>query len=75
MLLFPQHFPYTDPLRVLICGGSTPGPGTFAFLSITVCKTDYRSYAASVSDNCVSIAPEAPNATWTIERMVWYFSF
>ncbi|KAF5353807.1 hypothetical protein D9758_010585 [Tetrapyrgos nigripes] len=50
MVLFPQHAPYTDPLRVLICGGSTPGP-------------------ASVSDNCVSISPEAPNATWTIERM------
>ncbi|KAF9265003.1 WSC-domain-containing protein [Marasmius fiardii PR-910] len=50
MLLFPQHAPYTDPLRVLICGGSTPGP-------------------AQVLDNCVSIAPEVANATWTIERM------
>ncbi|KAK7452112.1 hypothetical protein VKT23_012217 [Stygiomarasmius scandens] len=50
MVLFPQHAPYTDPLRVLICGGSTPGP-------------------ASVSDNCVSITPEVPNAQWTIERM------
>ncbi|KAK7452115.1 hypothetical protein VKT23_012220 [Stygiomarasmius scandens] len=50
MVLFPQRAPYTDPLRVLICGGSTPGP-------------------ASVSDNCVSIAPEAPNAAWTVERM------
>jgi len=29
MVLFPQHAPYTDPLRVLICGGSTPGPGVF----------------------------------------------
>ncbi|KIK65233.1 hypothetical protein GYMLUDRAFT_39597 [Collybiopsis luxurians FD-317 M1] len=26
MIPFPQHAPYTDPLRVLICGGSTPGP-------------------------------------------------
>ncbi|KAK1231928.1 hypothetical protein PQX77_004947 [Marasmius sp. AFHP31] len=26
MMLFPQHAPYTDPLRVLVCGGSTPGP-------------------------------------------------
>lgn len=24
MVLLPQHSPYTDPLRVLICGGSTP---------------------------------------------------
>jgi hypothetical protein len=23
----PQHFPYTDPLQVLICGGSTIGGG------------------------------------------------
>jgi hypothetical protein len=49
--LFPLHAPYTDPLEVLICGGSTPGPGT-------------------ALDNCVSIQPEAENATWTIERMV-----
>ncbi|KAJ3775846.1 hypothetical protein FB446DRAFT_723514 [Lentinula raphanica] len=26
MIPFPQYAPYTDPLRVLICGGSTPGP-------------------------------------------------
>ena len=25
--LLPQHAPYTDPLEVLICGGSTIGPG------------------------------------------------
>ncbi|KAF2458758.1 hypothetical protein BDY21DRAFT_283734 [Lineolata rhizophorae] len=25
-MLMPQHAPYTDPIRVLICGGSTPGP-------------------------------------------------
>ncbi|KAH0543417.1 hypothetical protein FGG08_002275 [Glutinoglossum americanum] len=25
-VLLPQHAPYTDPLTVLICGGSTPGP-------------------------------------------------
>ncbi|KAH7049316.1 hypothetical protein B0J12DRAFT_101347 [Macrophomina phaseolina] len=24
-VLFPQHAPYTDPVRVLICGGSAPG--------------------------------------------------
>ncbi len=47
----PQHAPYTDPLEILICGGSTPGPG-FAL------------------DNCVTIAPEVENPTWTIERMV-----
>ncbi|KAF9049496.1 copper radical oxidase with WSC domains [Hymenopellis radicata] len=46
----PQHAPYTDPLEILICGGSTPGPG-FAL------------------DNCVTIAPEVENPTWTIERM------
>ncbi|KAJ7659245.1 copper radical oxidase [Mycena polygramma] len=27
-VMLPQHAPYTDPLEVLICGGSTPGPGT-----------------------------------------------
>jgi len=47
----PQFAPYTDPLEILICGGSTIGAG-FAL------------------DNCVTIAPEAPNATWTLERMV-----
>ena len=47
----PQFAPYTDPLEILICGGSTIGAG-FAL------------------DNCVTIAPEAPNPTWTLERMV-----
>ncbi|KAK1545521.1 WSC domain-containing protein [Colletotrichum paranaense] len=27
-VLLPQHAPYTDPLGVLICGGSTEGPAT-----------------------------------------------
>ncbi|KAG6836636.1 hypothetical protein H0H93_005663 [Arthromyces matolae] len=49
-MLLPQHAPYTDPLKVLICGGSTVGP-------------------ADAIDNCVSIAPEATNATWELERM------
>ncbi|KAH6634407.1 glyoxal oxidase-like protein [Chaetomium sp. MPI-SDFR-AT-0129] len=26
-VLLPQKYPYTDPLEVLICGGSTDGPG------------------------------------------------
>lgn len=26
MILLPQYAPYTEPLTVLICGGSTPGP-------------------------------------------------
>ncbi|KAF4123465.1 Glyoxal oxidase N-terminus [Geosmithia morbida] len=26
-VLLPQHAPYTDPVGVLICGGSTEGPG------------------------------------------------
>ncbi|KAJ7469596.1 copper radical oxidase, partial [Mycena latifolia] len=26
-VMFPQHAPYTDPLEVLVCGGSTPGNG------------------------------------------------
>ena len=47
----PQFAPYTDPLEILICGGSTIGAG-FAL------------------DNCVTIAPEAPNPKWTVERMV-----
>ncbi|KAF4588036.1 hypothetical protein EYR38_009997 [Pleurotus pulmonarius] len=49
-VLFPQHAPYTDPLRVLICGGSNIGAG-------------------QAIDNCVSMAPEDPNPTWTLERM------
>lgn len=51
-MVLPQHAPYTDPLRLIMCGGST-GPGP-----------------AQPLDNCVTIAPEAANATWTIERMV-----
>ena len=27
-VLLPQVAPYTDPLRILVCGGSTPGPAT-----------------------------------------------
>ncbi|KAH7906672.1 copper radical oxidase-like protein [Hygrophoropsis aurantiaca] len=49
-VLLPQHAPYTDPIEVLICGGSTIG-------------------AAIALDNCISIAPEAENPTWTLERM------
>lgn len=26
-MLLPQHAPYTDPLSVIVCGGSTPGAG------------------------------------------------
>jgi len=47
---FPQFAPYTAPLQILICGGSTNGAG-------------------EATDNCVSIFPEVPNATWTLERM------
>jgi hypothetical protein len=50
-MLLPQYAPYTDPLEVIICGGSTP-------------------YSEVGLDNCVTIAPEVPNANWTIERMV-----
>ncbi|KAK7189339.1 WSC domain-containing protein [Paraphaeosphaeria sporulosa] len=49
-VLLPQYAPYTDPLKVLICGGSTP----------------YQGFAL---DNCVTIAPDVPNANWTLERM------
>jgi hypothetical protein len=49
-VLLPQYAPYTDPVTVTVCGGSTPGAGI-------------------ALDNCVSISPEAPNATWTLERM------
>ena len=47
----PQFAPYTDPLEILICGGSTPGAGV-------------------ALDNCVTIAPESAEPTWTLERMV-----
>ncbi|EMC92658.1 hypothetical protein BAUCODRAFT_114446 [Baudoinia panamericana UAMH 10762] len=50
MMLMPQYAPYNDYLRVVICGGSVPGPEI-------------------ALDNCVSIAPDQPNANWTIERM------
>lgn len=49
-MLLPQYAPYTDPLEVLVCGGSAPG------FEIGL-------------DNCVTIAPDAPNPKWTIERM------
>ncbi|KAF4584731.1 hypothetical protein EYR38_001962 [Pleurotus pulmonarius] len=49
-VLFPQHAPYNEPVRILICGGSNPGAG-------------------QAIDNCVSIVPEDPNPTWTLERM------
>lgn len=26
-VILPQHAPYTDPIEVLTCGGSTPGAG------------------------------------------------
>ncbi|KAF7361017.1 hypothetical protein MSAN_01131900 [Mycena sanguinolenta] len=26
-VMFPQHAPYTDPVRIMTCGGSTPGAG------------------------------------------------
>jgi hypothetical protein len=47
-VLLPQSAPYTDPVVVLICGGSDFGIAL---------------------DNCVSIVPEAPNPSWTLERM------
>ncbi|KAK2464992.1 hypothetical protein APHAL10511_003068 [Amanita phalloides] len=50
MMPWPQHAPYTDPLRVMLCGGSTPGAGI-------------------ALDNCVHMAPDTPNPTWTLERM------
>jgi hypothetical protein len=50
-VLLPQSAPFSDPVVILVCGGSTPG-------------------AAVALDNCVSIAPEATNPTWTLERMV-----
>jgi hypothetical protein len=49
-MVMPQKAPYTDPLRILMCGGSTEGAG-------------------EALDNCVTIAPEEPNPTWTLERM------
>lgn len=52
-VLFPQHAPYTDPVTVLICGGSNFGIAL---------------------DNCVHFQPEAPNPTWTLERMVSHHS-
>ena len=50
LMHLPQKAPYTDPLGILICGGSTPFEG-------------------NAIDNCISIQPEVPNASWVIERM------
>ncbi|KAF5319483.1 hypothetical protein D9619_008549 [Psilocybe cf. subviscida] len=33
---FPQHAPYTDPLRILICGGSTNGAGIAVDNCVTI---------------------------------------
>ena len=52
----PQFAPYTDPLQIMICGGSTPGGGI-------------------ALDNCVTIAPESANPTWTLERMASPITF
>lgn len=49
-VLLPQRAPYSDPLGVLICGGSTNG-------------------VSNALDNCVSTYPDAPNPTWTLERL------
>jgi hypothetical protein len=49
-VLLPQYAPYTDPLKIMICGGSTP-------------------YQGAALDNCVTLAPELPNANWILERM------
>jgi len=50
-VLLPQYAPYTDPLKIIICGGSTP-------------------YQGDALDNCITLAPDIPNANWTLERMV-----
>lgn len=55
-VVLPQSAPYTDPIQVMACGGSTENGG----------------YSI---DNCVTIAPEATNPTWTIERMASYSLF
>lgn len=49
-VLMPQYAPYTDPLEILICGGSTEG-------------------VSNALDNCVTIAPDADDPKWVLERM------
>ncbi|PVH95878.1 copper radical oxidase [Periconia macrospinosa] len=49
-VILPQYAPYTDPVRVLVCGGSA-------------------AFSGAALDNCVSIAPDVPNAKWELERM------
>jgi hypothetical protein len=53
MMLLPQFAPYSDPLEVLICGGSAPQNGA----------------GSQAIDNCISTRPDDPSPTWTIERM------
>ena len=35
-VFLPQHAPYTDPIEILVCGGSTPGHGMALDNCITI---------------------------------------
>ncbi|KAG6840782.1 hypothetical protein C0991_004387 [Blastosporella zonata] len=39
-MLMPQHAPYTDPIRVLICGGSTEGAGQTLDSCVSIAPED-----------------------------------
>jgi hypothetical protein len=53
MMLMPQYAPYSDPLTVLICGGSSHNGGG----------------GAQAIDSCVTTNPDDGNPTWILERM------
>jgi hypothetical protein len=53
MMLLPQYAPYTSPLSIIICGGSSNVGGG----------------GAMAIDNCVSTQPDDPSADWVLERM------
>lgn len=56
-----------------LAGALVPLPQFYPYrdpLQVLICggSTIGGGYAL---DNCITIAPEAPNPTWTLERMVW----
>ncbi|KIY43224.1 copper radical oxidase [Fistulina hepatica ATCC 64428] len=66
---FPQSAPYTDEFTILLCGGSNPGAGMSFYLLYHPPQCIITCPLGIAIDNCISIQPEAENATWTIERM------
>ncbi|KAL1646012.1 hypothetical protein SLS58_003432 [Diplodia intermedia] len=68
-VLFPQYAPYTDPLRVLICGGSAPGqaPGLDNCVHITPdAPEDGWTIERMPSKRVISCMTALPDGTYLI---------